>query len=511
MRRRVTAIQVKKAMASGSGEPARNDGPAPFVTKVPAGGEQAFDSRYANRALVLLSLVAALIMYVDIMLTPALPKIVAEYGVTIAQASLLISLYTVLGVAVIPIFGKLGDIYGKKRVMMCILVAYVIAATMTSFAPNFNLILISRFVQGVGLGVFALCFSLAREQFPRHLVPRAQGIISAVQFAGSALGLLGGAVITNSFGWQGNYHIAVPFIAVLTVLIFFVVKESTERKPGVRLDYVGAAWLGAALTAIVLGLSEGTSWGWMSTPILGLVVGGSVMIVPLALYERRLAEPVLDLKLLGQRNVMVANLLVVSFGLVSGIAFQALVYALELPTPSGFGLSVVEVGLCLLPLVVIVLPVAMGVGAAIPKRGVKPFLYLGSILVTAGFLLLSTYTSPEQIEVYLMVYAFGAGMMSVSIQNLLVLSIARSEMALGTSLNTAFKYIGQTLGAPVAGALLSTFVASYSVSGHVLSLPTKAAFHYCFYVSVVAFVAVGLLSIFASEVIGKNQDKGHGS
>ena len=474
-------------------------------------GEQAFDSGYANRALILLSVVAGLIVYVDIMLTPALPKIVTEYGVTIDQASLLISLYTVLGVAVIPIFGKLGDVYGKKRVMMHIMVIYVIAATATSFAPNFNLILASRFVQGVGLGVFALCFSLAREQFPRKLVPRAQGVISAVQLSGSALGLLGGAVVTNDFGWQGNYHIAVPIIAVLTLLIYFVVRESPNKKPGVRLDYVGSAWLGASLIAIVLGLSEGTSWGWTSAPILGLLVLGPLAMVPLVLYERTVAEPVLDLKLLAQRNVMVANLLVISFGLVSGIAFQAFVYALELPPPSGFGIGITEVGLYLLPLAVVILPVALGVAALIPRYGVKPFLYVGSVLATIGFLLLSTYRSPAQMEVYLVVYAFGGGMLSVSIQNLLVLSIAKSEMSLGTSLNTAFKYVGQTLGAPAAGAILSTFVASDSVNGHMLSLPTKAAFQYCFYVSVVAFIAVGLLSILAREVIGKNQDKGHGT
>ncbi len=472
-------------------------------------GEQAFDSGYANRVLILLSVVAGLIVYVDIMLSPALPKIVTEYGVTIDQASLLISLYTVLGVAVIPIFGKLGDIYGKKRVMMYIMVIYVIAATATSFAPNFNLILASRFVQGVGLGVFALCFSLAREQFPRKLVPRAQGVISAVQLSGSVLGLLGGAVVTNDFGWQGNYHIAVPIIAVLTLLIYFVVRESPNKKPGVRLDYVGSAWLGASLIAIVLGLSEGTSWGWTSAPVLGLLVLGPLAMVPLVLYERTVAEPVLDLKLLAQRNVMVANLLVISFGLVSGIAFQAFVYALELPPPSGFGIGITEVGLYLLPLAVVILPVALGVAALIPKYGVKPFLYLGSVLATIGFLLLSTYTSPVQMEVYLVVYAFGGGMLSVSIQNLLVLSIAKSEMSLGTSLNTAFKYVGQTLGAPAAGAILSTFIASASVSGHLLILPTKAAFQYCFYVSVVAFIAVGLLSILAREVIGENRDEGH--
>jgi MFS family permease len=236
-----------------------------------------------------------------------------------------------------------------------------------------------------------------------------------------------------------------------------------------------------------------------------------VALVPLGLYERRVAEPVLDLKLLRQRNVMVANLLVVSFGLSSGIAFQALVYALELPPPSGFGISIIEVGLYLLPLVVVTLPVALGVATLIPKYGVKPFLYAGSLLAAAGFFLLSTYTGPLQMAAYLMVYAFGGGMLTVSIQNLLVLSIAKGEMSLGTSLNTTFRYVGQTLGAPIAGALLSTFVASYSVSGQVISLPTRAAFQYCFYAPVVAFIAVGLLSIFAREVIGKNQDKGHGS
>jgi MFS family permease len=407
---------------------------------------------------------------------------------------------------VIPIFGKLGDIYGKKRVMIYILLGYIVAATATSFAPSFNIILVSRFFQGIGLGLFALCFSLAREQFPKKLVPRAQGVISAVQVAGGAAGLLGGAVVTSSFGWQSNYHIAIPFIVLLTVLIFFFVRESPNRKPGVSLDYVGALLLGASLTAIVLGLSEGTSWGWASKPIIGLIGVGLALMVPLVLYERRTAEPVLDLKLLKQRNIMIANLVVIFYGISLGIAFQTLVYALELPPPSGFGISITGVGLSLLPLVVIVLPVALGVGALISRFGVKPFLYVGTLLAAAGFFLLSTYKSPEQIVTYLMVYAFGSGMLTVSIQNLLVLSIQKSEMALGTSLNTAFRYIGQTLGAPIAGAILSTFVENYTISGHVLSLPARIAFQYCFYISVIAFIALGLLVIFSREVIGKRSE-----
>ena len=464
----------------------------------PSESGQEFDVGYADRALVLLSVVAGLIFYVDTMLTPALPKLVADYGISIDHASLIISLYTVFGVAVIPIFGKLGDIYGTKRVMMYILAIYLIAATATSLAPNFNLILIFRFIQGVGLGVFALAFSLAREQFPRNLVPRAQGVISAVQVAGGALGLVGGAVITNQFGWQGNYWIAIPIIAVLAALIFLFVRESTERKPGVKLDFVGAAWLAASLTAIVLALSEGPTWGWTSAPTLGLLVIGPVLLVSLPFYERRVAEPVLNLKLLSQRNMMAADLLIICYGLSLGIAFQAVVYALELPPPSGFGIGITSVGAYLLPLAFVVLPVALIVGRAVPKFGVKPFLYLGSAIAAAAFFLLSTFTDPGQIEVYLIVYAFGSGMLTVSIQSLLVLSIAKSEMALGTSLNTAFRYVGQTLGAPVAGAILSTYVTSATM------LPTRAAFQYCFYVPVVAFVIVLLISTFAREVIGRH-------
>ena len=180
-------------------------------------------------------------------------------------------------------------------------------------------------------------------------------MISAVQVAGSAFGVIGGAVITNSFGWQGNYHIALPCIVALTVLIFLVVRESPNLKPGVKLDYVGAAWLGTSLTTIVLGLSEGTSWGWTSIPTVGLLMGGLLAIGPLALYERRLAEPVLDLKALRQRNLMVANLLIVSFGLSAEFPDSGVCHGV--PRPSGLGISITEIGFYLLPLVVIILPV----------------------------------------------------------------------------------------------------------------------------------------------------------
>jgi len=334
-----------------------------------AGKGTGFDRGYANRALVLLSLIAALVVYIDTMLTPALPTIAREYRVDIATTSLLISLYTVFGVAVMPVVGKLADIYGKRRVLLWTLAVYLVAATTTSFAPTFELVLVSRFFQGVGLGTFPLAFSLAREEFPRSLVPRAQGVISAVQVSGGAMGILVGAVVTTDYGWQANYHLALPCILVLTVLTFLLIKESPNRKPGTRLDSIGAAWLGTSLTAIVLGLSQGAAWGWTSEAVLGLILGGLFAIVPLALYERRMTEPVFDLRLLRQHNILIANLIVVLYGISLYVAFQAITYYMQLPAPVGFGLSVFQTGLVLIPIVVVLLPVAIVVGTVIPRYG----------------------------------------------------------------------------------------------------------------------------------------------
>ncbi len=224
------------------------------------------------------------------------------------------------------------------------------------------------------------------------------------------------------------------------------------------------------------------------------------MILPLAIYERRLSEPVLDMKILSKRNVIIANLIYVSFGLVSGIALLALVYAFELPAPSGFGISIIGVGVYLLPLIVIIPIVALSVSRFITKYGVKLFLYLSAAFMAIAFLLLSTYSIPLQIEAYLTIYAIGGGLLSVSVQTFLAFSIPKSEMALGISLTTSFRYIGQTLGTAIAGVILSVFIASYTVAGHVLTLPTRASFHYSFLISAVCFVVIGVISIFAREV-----------
>lgn len=472
-----------------------------------APAQHAFSESYANRVIVLFSLLAAFVLFVDIMLTPSLPKIAEQYKVSIAEVSLIISLYTVFGTAVNPVIGKLGDIYGKRKVLIYVLVIYSIMVAITSFATNFTILLISRTVQGVGLGIFPLAFSLVREQFPREKVPRAEGILSAMFGAGAAFGLPIGASIANSYGWQANYHVALPFIAGLTILIYFMVRESTFTNRTARLDYAGAVWLGGGLAAIVFGLSEGATWGWTSLSVLGLIFGGFVSLLPLVVYERRVTEPILNLKLLAIRNVLVSNVVGLSSGAALFLAFQSITYKLELPPPTGYGFDILVTGLYLLPLAVAILVVAIPVGHLVTRYGAKPFLYAGSIIGGLGFLLMATATSAAQIAEYLVIVSVGLAMQLVPSQNLLVLSVQKRQMGLATSLNTVFRNIGSSLGAPIAGSLLSTFVISYTIDGQTVSLPTQAAFQYAYYIAVVGFVVALVVSLLGQEVIGKRANK----
>lgn len=476
---------------------------ASLNNEITQGAKQKFDLKYANRALVLFAVLSAFVLYVDIMLTPSLPKIGSEFGVNTAQVSLILSLYTVFGTAINPIVGRMGDIYGKKRILTYVLIIYSVMVTTTSFAPNFEILLISRTFQGIGLGIFPLAFSLIREEFPRELVPRAQGLISAMFGAGTAIGLPVGAFVANSYGWQANYHIATPSIVALTVLMIFYVKESAYKNNEAQMDYVGAGLLGVSLGMIVFGLSEGSTWGWTSVPVLGLILGGASLFAPLVPFERRFKSPLLNFRLLKTRNVFISNAVGLVFGMAMFLAFQAISYKLELPPPAGYGFDILTTGFYLLPLAVSLLVVTYPVGILISKVGVKPFLFLGSIVGAAGFFLMSAATSAAQIAGYLVVASVGLGMLMVSTQNLLVLTVETKEMGLATSMNTVFRNIGSSLGAPLAGSLLSTYTVTRLAGSVPVSFPSQAAFQYSFYIAVAGFVFAFIFCLFSQEVLGK--------
>lgn len=473
---------------------------------------QEFDTGYANRTLLLFGGFAVFVMYVESMLTPSLPSIASEFNVSASQVSLVLSMYMVSGVALNPIVGKLGDIYGKKRMFTYVLIFYASAVTVTGFSPTFSFLIVSRTIQGIGLTMFPLAMSLVREEFPRKMIPRAQGILSGMFGAGFAIGLPLGAYLSNDYGWRTTYHTALPFAILFAILISTRVRESRYRRPDAKLDYPGSILLALSLASIVLGLSLGPNWGWTSYPILSLLGIGVVLLIPLVVWERKAPEPVLNMKLLRQRNVLNANLVVLIAGLGMFLAFQTIVYRLELPPPVGSGFDILSTGLALAPIALIMFVVAPIGGVIISRTGVKPLSVAGSIIGSVGFLLAAMTPSTQSIIVPMIIFAAGIATLMVSTANLLVLTVDPREMGLATSLNTVFRTLGSSLGAPIAGSLISTFT-TWILVGYIngvpsfYSAPSALSFQYSFYIAAILFLVAGFLSLTASEVLGNRRQK----
>ncbi|EQD27594.1 major facilitator transporter, partial [mine drainage metagenome] len=277
----------------------------------PAKTLENFDRRYANRVMLLLGGIVMVVLYVEGMLTPSLPTIQSDFGVDTAQVTLVISAYAVSGVALSPVVGKLGDIYGKRKILIGTMLAYAAAVSVTGFSPNFTFMVASRTIQGVGLTILPLGMSLVREEFPRELVPRAQGLLSALFGVGFAISLPVGSWVSQDYGWRTTYHTAIPVVVGLAIAVLVLVRESEYRRPDTKVDYVGAGLLGGALAGIVVALSQGQVWGWSSPLTLGFLGVGLALFAPFAIWERRWTrrrrEPVVDMVLLRERNVAVTN------------------------------------------------------------------------------------------------------------------------------------------------------------------------------------------------------------
>ncbi|MCG3108547.1 putative multidrug resistance protein MdtD [Metallosphaera sp. J1] len=425
-----------------------------------------YDLKYAYKALSVLAPLAIVVMYTEGMLIPSLVKIEDDFGVNAAQVSWVLTVYLLTGSVMNPIAGKLGDMFGKKRVLTIIIWIYAVGVTLTGFAPNFDFLIFARAIQGLGLAMFPLAFSLIREEFPPKLVPTAQGIVSAMFGAGSAIALPIGAYISQNFGWQYTYHTVIPFVALMAILTSTQIRESKFKNPNTRIDFVGAGILSISLASLILGFSEAPTWGWSSPLTIGTLLLSAITFATFIYFQSITPFPLISVKLLKRRNVLVANVAAVVAGFAVFMGSQTLTYLFEEPNPVGFGLDIQATGLALLPTALIQLIGGPLAGKAISRSGPRKVMIVGSTALIPVYLVLSLLTSSGGSQSINLVITFatlamlGATLLNVSLVNLLTFSVERQVMGTATSINTVFRLVGGTIGPSVAGAIMGTYQSS---------------------------------------------------
>ncbi|WP_372666050.1 MDR family MFS transporter [Amycolatopsis kentuckyensis] len=421
--------------------------------------------RPAMAALILAVLLAALDQTI---VSTALPKIAADLG-GFRDIAWITASYLLASTAATPLWGKLGDMLGRKRLYLVATTAFLVASALCGLAQDLPQLIAARAVQGLaGGGMIVLTFALVGDIAEPAERGRHQGRFGSVYGVASIAGPLLGGLFTDHLSWRWAFLVNVP-VGLVAVVLAARALPAPVRKPAARIDYLGALLLAGAATALVLITSFGPRWGWTSPGTLALAAAAVVLAVLVVPVERRAAAPVLPLSMFASRTVVLASLV----GFIANVAmFSVLVY---LPTflQVADGVSATLSGVHLLPLVLglVVSQSLAGRWVANPAR-LRVVLVTGMALNVAGLLLLSTLapgTAQLALIVYFLVAGVGIGMVPMVALTAAQNSVPPADIGAASAVVTFARSIGAAFGVAVFGTLLGEDVA-HTIGGAFLAI-----------------------------------------
>ncbi len=469
---------------------------------------QTYDIGYAKKAMLVVVILPLLVMYTEAMLTPALPTIQKEFAINPNDVSWILTIYLLVGTVSAAIFGKLGDMYGKKKMFIVALGFYTFGVIFNGFAPSFRWLLFSRAVQGLGMAIFPLAFSLVREEFPPEMVPQVQGMISAMFGVGMVIALPLGAYVTQHWGWRWTYHSAVPFVVLMLFLAWRILRESRYINPG-KLDWPGAVFLSWAVVPALVAVTRAPNVGWGARQTILLFAVSAVGAIVLVMWERHVDNPLIPLDIIGSRNPAIVNvgIMFAAFGI--SMMSQANTYIFQMPPQfGGFGKTILQSGLLMTPMAGVMLVVAPLAGKLMPRVGAKPLAIVGSLIAASGLAFLSKYATHLSLWQFVgMITYVGTGitLMNISFINILVFSVPPRSMGVATGANSLFRNFGSTWGPAIAGTVMTMYYVLFQPPGappwvHI-RIPTSKAYEVLFGASAAIYVFLAILTIAIVEVM----------
>jgi MFS family permease len=383
---------------------------------------------------------------------------------------------TLLAAAIFtPISGRLGDMYGKRRIVLLLLALLVVGSVIAALSTSLLGVIIGRALQGAVTGVVPLGIAILRDVLHRRSVNSAIALISATLGVGGALGLPISALVTEYADWHILFWLAAGLGVVCFGLVLWIVPVSVLRSPG-SFDFAGALGLTAGLSGILLAVSRGNEWGWTSPPTLVLGLGGVAVLLVWGWYELRIREPLVDLRVAARRPVLLTNLASIGMGFAlfaSNVVFPQI---LELPpeTGAGFGLSLFAASLVVMPAGLVMMVLSPVSGRLSRVVGPRVLLIMGAVsLVAAYAFVLIAGSEVWHIFVSNLLIGVGIGFGFAAMPMLIMQSVPQSETGASNGLNALFRSLGTSTAAAVMGAVL----ASSSTIQDGVQIPTAAGFH----------------------------------
>ncbi|CAM3188626.1 MFS transporter [Nocardioides dubius] len=362
-----------------------------------------------------------------------------------------------------PVSGRLGDLYGKRRVMLVCASVLVVGSLICALSSTVVPMIVGRGLQGVGMGIVPLGISALKELLPPEKLGSSIALMSASMGVGGALGLPVAAAVAEHSDWHTLFWGATGLAVIVTVLIATLVPATPAQAKG-KFDPIGAIGLGAGLVCLLLGVSKGADWGWSDPLTLACLIAAPILFVAWGFWELRVSDPLVDLRVTARPVVLLTN----AAALVVGFAMYAqsliLPQLLQMPEETGYGLgqSMLAMGLWMLPggfMMMLVSPLGAKLSAA---RNPKVTLTLGAAIVAVGYLMAAMLMGHTWgITLSVMVISSGIGFAYGAMPALIMGSVPMSEIGSANSFNTLMRSVGTSIAGAVVGVVLAQMTHDY--------------------------------------------------
>ncbi|HVT64169.1 MAG TPA: MFS transporter [Mycobacteriales bacterium] len=406
---------------------------------------------------------------------PVLPTLQADLHSSQNAVTWVLTAYLLSASVSTPIVGRLGDMWGKERLLVVALAALVVGCGVSAIATSLPLMIAGRVIQGIGGGVMPLAFGIIRDEFPAEKVGSAVGVITAIVAAGSGVGLVIAGPIVNAFGFHWLFWLPAIMLLGATVAAKVAVPASPVRLPG-RVNVPAAVLLSAWLVAVLVAVSEAPAWGWGSGRVIGLFVIGAVLAVAWVGIEIRSSAPLIDMRMMRMPVVWSLNLVafLFGFGMYAVMGFLPEFLQTSASAGYGFGLSVTGSGLLMLPQCAVMFVVGVWSGPLAIRYGGRFVLLIGSLVSIAPFSLL-VFANNHQWEIVIVsgLLGGGFGLAFTAMSTLIVGGVPPEQTGVASGMNANIRTIGGSIGAAVMSSIVTA-------TAHHGSLPTAAGYDHGF-------------------------------
>lgn len=391
------------------------------------------------------------------LIAPALPTVQHALHTSQSTATWVMTAYLLSASVFTPILGRVGDLVGKKRTLVAVLLAVLAGCLVAALAPNIGVLIIARVVQGIGGALFPLSFGIIRDEFDASQVPGSISNLSAVIAAGGGVGMVAAGPIVTALDYRWLFWFPVAIVAVTTFIAVRYVPESPSRADG-RVNWLGAVLLSGWLVALLLPLSQAGTWGWGSVRVVGLFSAAVVLFAAWLLSEARSSSPLIDLKVMRLPSVWTTNTAALLFGAGMYAIWSFLPGFVQTPSSAGygFGASVTASGLLMLPMLLAMFVSGVLSGRLEPVVGAKALLTTGAALGAVACAILALWHDQQwQIALVAGIFGLGIGLAFASMANLIVGSVPPEQTGAATGMNANIRTIGGSIGAAVTSVLVT--------------------------------------------------------